>query len=70
MDRQTSPRYPHRRNADGSHDSICTVCFVTVASAREESELTGHEQAHVCNPYWSGLVWPESESRFAPDCPK
>lgn len=55
MDSQNSPRYPHRRNEDGSHDSICTVCFVTVASARDESELAGHEHLHVCNPFWTGL---------------
>jgi hypothetical protein len=55
MDRQTRPRHPHRRNADGSHDSICTACLATIASVRDESELADHELAHVCNPFWSAL---------------
>jgi hypothetical protein len=42
--------FPHRHNANGTHDSICTKCFVTVATAKNEPELEGHESAHVCNP--------------------
>lgn len=41
--------FPHRHNADGSHDSICAVCYVTVASAYEESELATSEKAHRCD---------------------
>lgn len=44
------PSFPHRQNTDGTHDSICTKCFVTVATVMNESELAGHESAHVCNP--------------------
>jgi hypothetical protein len=28
--------YPHRRNKDGSYDSICPTCFVTVAFGKSE----------------------------------
>ena len=42
--------FPHRHNADKTHDSICTSCFVTVARVVNESELAGHESAHVCDP--------------------
>jgi hypothetical protein len=39
--------YPHRRNADGSYDSICTTCFATVARSPAEVGLTEGERAHV-----------------------
>jgi hypothetical protein len=45
-----SSKFPHRHNSDGSYDSICTACFVTVASVRDEELLRGHELAHVCDP--------------------
>lgn len=40
--------YPHRRNKDGSLDSICLRCFATVAHAQLEEELIQHEQVHQC----------------------
>lgn len=42
--------YPHRRNEEGSYDSICRNCFATVVRAKSESELAEHEKAHVCDP--------------------
>jgi len=45
------PSFPHRRNADGSHDSICTMCLATVATVKSEGELARHESAHVCEPF-------------------
>jgi hypothetical protein len=44
------PHFPHRHNADGSHDSICTLCLATVATVQNELELAGFESAHVCEP--------------------
>jgi hypothetical protein len=41
---------PHRKNLDGSYDSICLVCFATIASARREEDLRGPENSHVCRP--------------------
>ena len=44
-------RYFHRRhNGDGTHDSICHGCYVTVATLRVESELSRFEDSHVCDP--------------------
>jgi hypothetical protein len=40
--------YPHRRNKDGSYDSICLTCFVTVASGKSEAELMKFDEKHVC----------------------
>jgi hypothetical protein len=44
------PLFPHRRNTDGSFDSICLKCLLTVANARNETDLAKHEQYHVCIP--------------------
>jgi hypothetical protein len=40
--------YPRRRNKDGSYDSICLTCFVTVAFGKSESELMKYDKMHVC----------------------
>jgi hypothetical protein len=42
--------FAHRLNGNGTHDSICTSCFVTVANLRDESELAPHERNHICDP--------------------
>lgn len=41
--------FAHRHNLDGTWDSICTECFLTVASAWDETELLDHERGHDCN---------------------
>ena len=50
MVHQYKPNFPHRFNADGSYDSICTLCRLTVATARIEAELSQFEHNHACNP--------------------
>ena len=40
--------FAHRRNRDGSFDSICPHCFMTAASGLSEHELEGHERVHQC----------------------
>jgi hypothetical protein len=42
--------FPHRLNEDGSYDSICTACFVTVGTDFDEAQLRRSEAAHLCNP--------------------
>jgi hypothetical protein len=42
--------YPHKRNSDGSFDSICLNCFTTIASARTEQELLESDKRHICKP--------------------
>jgi hypothetical protein len=44
------PLFPHRRNADGSFDSICLKCLLTIAKAKTEAELDRHDKNHVCIP--------------------
>ncbi len=40
--------YPHRLNKDGSFDSICPTCFMTVAAAKSEIELVEYDANHIC----------------------
>jgi len=45
------PRHnPHRKNRDGSWDSICLTCFATVANTPEEHDLAEADRIHVCAP--------------------
>lgn len=50
MDVTLPPFFPHRRNPNGSFDSICLKCLLTIANARTEAELEKHDRDHVCNP--------------------
>jgi hypothetical protein len=45
---QMAPFFPHRRNKDGSFNSICLKCFATVASHMTEEELKEQDKKHVC----------------------
>jgi hypothetical protein len=47
----TFPSFARRRNQNSSIDSICTKCFLTIASAGAEEELAAHEENHVCDPF-------------------
>lgn len=52
----SKPQFQHRHNNDGSFDSICDTCFVTVARVKAEADLTAFETQHVCDPvnlYWA-----------------
>jgi hypothetical protein len=41
--------FRHRQNRNGSYDSICGACYLTVASASRESELHQWEHVHSCD---------------------
>ena len=47
MHRQTN--FAHRRNSDGSYDSICSKCYATAARAWTEESLSSSESVHVCD---------------------
>jgi len=44
-----SVTFAHRHNEDGTVDSICRRCFLTVATGRTEEELKEAEIIHVCD---------------------
>ena len=46
---QGPTNFAHRRNADGSYDSICLKCYATAARAENEELLSSSESAHVCD---------------------
>jgi hypothetical protein len=50
------PVFPHRQNSDTTFDSICTNCFATIATSREEADLKTAEDAHICPGFDFGQV--------------
>jgi hypothetical protein len=63
------PLFVHRINADGSIDSFCRKCLITVASSPWEAELERAESKHGCDPlqleYVAGILNPPPEKRPA-----
>lgn len=43
-------QFLHRLNDDGTIDSICRECFVTIATALSRGELQLEERKHHCEP--------------------
>jgi len=50
MNQTYTIKFIHRINEDGSIDSICRDCFVTIATARSRSDLEPQERQHACEP--------------------
>lgn len=46
-DTKLTAKFVRRVNRDGSVDSICTHCFITVATG-SDAELDGAEAIHQC----------------------
>jgi hypothetical protein len=40
----------HRKESDGSVESICPVCFETVGRQEREEDLARAEHGHACDP--------------------
>jgi hypothetical protein len=40
--------FPHRINPDGTIDSICPLCYVTVGTSSHVADLERMEAAHFC----------------------
>ena len=40
--------FAHRQNHDDTWDTICSKCFLVVATEENEEELYKHEQNHDC----------------------
>lgn len=41
--------FVHRLNDDGTIDSICRHCFITIATTVSESVLEREERKHICD---------------------
>lgn len=65
-----SLKFVHRSNRNGTTDSICRECFVTVATSIWEADLDRSERAHVCDPWtvkrFKGLVKAEHRAAVLP----
>jgi hypothetical protein len=61
----TVPQFARRRNRDSSIDSICTKCFLTIASVTtSEEDLAAYEKKHICEDYGElGRVHADSPNR-------
>jgi hypothetical protein len=42
-------RFAHRSNSDGTFDSICRSCYITIATDFQESDLQHPEEEHLCD---------------------
>ena len=47
----TSHPFAHRTNLDGTIDSICKTCFMTVGTAEEAAHLEELERIHKCDEW-------------------
>lgn len=45
-----SSKFVHRPNRDGTFDTICPRCFITVATKPMEEDLRTPERDHQCDP--------------------
>ena len=45
------PDFVRRSNPNGTTDSICKSCFLTVATAMWEADLDSAERQHTCDPF-------------------
>ena len=41
-------KYPHRTNPNGTIDSVCPDCLITIATSTWEAELEYAEASHIC----------------------
>ena len=44
-------RFAHRENKDGTFESICRQCFITVAVAGSAADLKRPEADHLCDSW-------------------
>jgi hypothetical protein len=48
METASKVAFKHRNNPDGSWDSICLKCYLTVETAMQEDDLEETERRHDC----------------------
>ena len=54
--------FAHRRNDDGSYDSICRACFAAIVRSKPEYQLAQYEQAHDCESDFLAEPGPMSQA--------
>jgi hypothetical protein len=71
---QPPTAYTHRRNPDGTTESVCRKCFTTVVTASRDADLDNAEHSHLCDPkaldHWNDVIerdkrrWPRQFERY------
>jgi hypothetical protein len=51
VSQEPSKIFAHRLGKDEKYNSVCHICFRTVALARREKDLIRVERKHECSPY-------------------
>ncbi len=49
MNSSISDKFCNRKNEDGTFDSVCRACFMTIATTNLECDLKASELRHVCD---------------------
>ncbi len=49
MTHKTNAIFHHRHNENGTVDSICPRCYLTIATAKDEQHLFRREKIHNCD---------------------
>jgi len=62
--------FPHRRNPNGTFDSICTQCFRTIATAATEADLKTSDIVHNCFGFDLGGIMRGAERERRPNRPR
>ena len=62
MSESSVPAFKHRHNREGTRDSICVKCYLTVATAANEEGLCTAEEAHDCVKLWESKTSPNITS--------
>jgi hypothetical protein len=52
----TSDPFAHRYNPDGTIDSICKICFMTVSTAETPDDLKALEFSHACEEWRTEVI--------------
>jgi hypothetical protein len=66
----TMSKFFHRTNGDSTIDSICTRCFITIATGNSHDDLIGAEAAHDCIPLIPWKPWTSSTGTDEASCPE
>ena len=56
MPSQKGSYFHHRLNRNGTYDSICPGCYITVATTSQEGDLVLHEKTHECDPLMASQI--------------
>jgi len=66
----TIGKFFHRTNVDFTIGSICTRCFMTIATGNSHDDVIEAEAAHDCTPFILRKHWDSPTGTDAARCPQ